>query len=183
MNWEALAAFGEVSGAIAVVASLIFVGNQLRQGQAVERAKAQRDLLVQARDWFTLLSGDEQKFEAVRSCLQDFDGADDFDKERFNAWAFNMLLIVEQAYYMHKDGFLNDNSFYGFEQAMLSIIRASGGEQWWQHSYNIIGKDVGNYLAMRLEEIGDSVPPWYQMLPYMQATAHAAEQAVEPDVD
>ena len=98
MNWEALAAFGEVSGAIAVVASLIFVGNQLRQGQAVERAKAQRDLLVQARDWFTLLSGDEQKFEAVRSCLQDFDGADDFDKERFNAWAFNMLLIVEQAY-------------------------------------------------------------------------------------
>jgi len=55
---------------------------------------------------------------------------------------------------------------------MLSIIRASGGEQWWQHSYNIIGKDVGNYLAMRLVEIGDSVPPWYQMLPYMQATAH-----------
>jgi hypothetical protein len=34
MNWEALAAFGEISGAIAVVASLIFVGNQLRQGSA-----------------------------------------------------------------------------------------------------------------------------------------------------
>jgi hypothetical protein len=40
MNWEALAAFGEVSGALAVVASLIFVGYQLRQGQSVERAKA-----------------------------------------------------------------------------------------------------------------------------------------------
>jgi hypothetical protein len=45
VNWEALGAFAEIAGAIAVVASLLFVGNQLRQGQSIEPAKAQRELL------------------------------------------------------------------------------------------------------------------------------------------
>ncbi len=80
MNWEAVAAFGEVSGALAVVASLIFVGNQLRQGQSVERAKAQRDLLVQGREWMAIPGHDKQHFEAIQSCLRDFDGADQLDQ-------------------------------------------------------------------------------------------------------
>lgn len=179
MNWVALVAIAEILGSIAVVASLIFVGYQLRQGQLIERANAQRDLLVQAREFITALAKDEKQFDAVRDCFRDFDGADDIDKERFNAWAFNLLHIMEQAYYMHKDGFLNDASFNGFEQGMLAIIRTKGGGQWWKLSYNLIGKDVGNYLAKRLDEIGDSVQPWDELLPYLRLREHASQQDVE----
>ena len=49
MNWEAIGAVGEIIGAIAVIASLLFVGNQLRQGQMIERASGQRDILKQGR--------------------------------------------------------------------------------------------------------------------------------------
>jgi hypothetical protein len=182
LNWDALGAFGEIAGALAVVISLLFVGYQLRQGQSIERAKAQRDLLVQARDWMSLLAADEEKFESVRLCLTDFDSADDFAKERFNSWAFNVLFIVEQVHYMHIDGFINDGSFYRFEQVILSIIRTPGGAQWWKRAFDIVGTDVGNYIASRLEEIGDSVPPWNELLPHLRANARAA-QAVEPDVE
>ena len=177
LNWEALGAFGEVAGAFAVVASLLFVGYQLRQGQSIERAKAQRDLLIQARDWMSLLAADEERFEAVRSCLNDFDNADDFTKERFNAWGFNMLLIFEQVHYMHIDGFVNDGSFYRFEQVILAIFRTRGGAQWWKLAFDVVGTDVGDYLASRLEEIGDSVTPWNELLPHLQAKARAAQQA------
>lgn len=178
MDWTALAAFAEILGSVAVVASLIFVGYQLRQGQSIERANAQRDLLVQANEFISILAKDEKQFDAVRNCFLDFDGAPDIDKERFNAWAFNLLHITEQAYYMHKDGFLNDASFSGFEQGMLAIIRTRGGGQWWKLSYNLIGKDVGNYLAKRLDEIGDSVPPWDELLPYLRLKEHAARQDI-----
>lgn len=183
MNWDAIGAVGELAGAVAVVASLLFVGYQLRQGQSIERAKAQRELLVQAREWMSLLASDEQLFEAVRSCLNDFDGADDFTKERFNAWGFNMLLIFEQVHYMHIDGFVNDGSFYRFEQVMLAIFRTTGGAQWWKITFDVVGTDVGNYLASRLEEIGDSVKPWNELLPYLQAEARAAQQGDEADVE
>jgi len=80
VNWEALGAFAEAAGAVAVVASLLFVGSQLRQAQSIERAKAQRDLLIQAREWMSLLSSDEQLFGAVRTCLVDFEKGGDFEK-------------------------------------------------------------------------------------------------------
>lgn len=182
MNWEALAAFGEISGALAVVASLIFVGYQLRQGQSIERAKAQRDLLVQGREWMAIPGQDEQSFDAIRSCLQEFTDADDFDKARFNGWAFNMLLIMEQAFYMHRDGFLNDGSFFRFEQVLLSITRTRGGGQWWQLAYNIVGTDVGEYLAMRRDELGESVPAIDELLPYMRA-GDIRKQVEQPPSD
>jgi hypothetical protein len=174
LNWDALGAFAETAGAIAVVASLLFVGSQLRQAQSIERAKAQRDLLIQAREFMSLLSGDEEQFEAVRTCLGDFDRGSDFEKERFNAWAFNLLFTFEQVYYMHQDGYVNEGSFSRFEQAMLSVIRTNGGGRWWELAVDIVGTDVGNYLANRLEEVGDSVPPYDTLLPHLKARVPAA---------
>ncbi len=69
---------------------------------------------------------------------------------------------------MHRDGFLNDGSFYRFEQVLLSITRTRGGRQWWRLSYNVVGTDVGGYLATRLDELGDSIPPYDELFPHMR---------------
>jgi hypothetical protein len=174
MEWEAIAAYAEMLGACAVVASLLFVGYQLRQSRFIERANAQRALLMQCRDFMAIPGRDEATFEAIRTCLAEFDEADAFERERFNAWAFNFLLLFEQVVYMRQDGFVNDGSFYRFEQAMLSIIRTRGGAQWWRYSFRIIGVDVGNHLTARLEELGDTVPPWDELLPHLKRSADAA---------
>ena len=50
MNWEMLGALAEMLGGIGVISSMIFVGYQLRQQSNIERAKAQRDLLMQIRN-------------------------------------------------------------------------------------------------------------------------------------
>ena len=168
MDWNEVGALAEATGAIAVVASLLFVGYQLRQTRFIERANAQRELLVQAREWMLLLSENEELFRAVRAGLENYDDADDWTRERFNGWAFNILFIIEQAHYMHRDGFLNDGSFSRFEQVMLSIIRTDGGAQWWRLTFKIVGTDVADHLARRLEEIGDTVPPWYELMPQLR---------------
>ena len=75
MNWEMFGAIAEMFGGIAVVISLVFVGYQLRQQSYIERAKAQRDLLMQTREWVSMPSSDEAQFNAIRRCLEDFEGA------------------------------------------------------------------------------------------------------------
>ena len=67
MNWDAIGAIGELVGGLIVVASLIFVGYQLRQTSMIERAKAQRDLLLQARAWVAMPSRDKERFDAIRT--------------------------------------------------------------------------------------------------------------------
>lgn len=53
MNWEMFGALAEMLGGAAVIISLLFVGFQLRQQSNIERAKAQRDLLMQIRKWIS----------------------------------------------------------------------------------------------------------------------------------
>lgn len=52
MDWTMVGALGEVSGAIAVVASLLYVGRQVRQNNRIARAEAYREVTM---GWARLL--------------------------------------------------------------------------------------------------------------------------------
>ncbi len=174
MTLEQWGYIGEIVAAAAVIASLLFVGFQLRQNGSIERANAQRDLLRQVADWMSLASSDPLLFEAVRECLDEFDSAEPIAKERFNAWAWKYLFLMEQVVYMNQDGFLNYGSFIRFEQAMLSIINTRGGRQWWSLAYKIVGTDVGNHIEKRLVETDGSIPPWNELMPQLNVRGGAA---------
>ena len=46
MNWTMIGALGELAGAMAVVASLLYVGNQVHQNNRIARAEAYRDITL-----------------------------------------------------------------------------------------------------------------------------------------
>lgn len=46
MNWQMVGALGELFGALAVVASLLYVGHQVRQNNRIARAEAYRDVTL-----------------------------------------------------------------------------------------------------------------------------------------
>ena len=116
MDWEIIGILAQMLGGIAVVGSLIFVGYQLRQQAVIERAKAQRELLVAAREWVSLPSRNEGCFNAIRRCLREFNGADAWSRQQFWEWATNVLLLFETAVYMKQKGFVHEGSFERFEQ-------------------------------------------------------------------
>ena len=168
MNWEMFGAIAEMFGGIAVVISLVFVGYQLRQQSYIERAKAQRDLLMQTREWVSMPSSDEAQFNAIRRCLEDFEGADAWSQQQFWSWATNVLLIFESVLYMQSDKLVHEGSYNRFEQLVLAIVRTPGGKQWWEYMFNIIGTDVAEHITKRTEDIGESVPPWNELLPHFK---------------
>lgn len=177
MNWEMFGAIAEMLGGVAVIASLIFVGFQLRQQSNIERAKAQRELLLQIREWVSMPSRDQDYFDAIRRCLDDFDNADNWSRQRFWDWATNVLLVFESVLYMKEDDFIHDGSYVRFEQLVLTILRTRGGSQWWTYVYNAIGTDVGEHINRRIKEVGDTVPPWNELLPHFKVDSALRAQS------
>lgn len=167
MTLESIYYIGQTVAVLAILISLIAIFFQMRQTQAIERANAQRELLIQTREWFAILSKDEGFFNDICECMQEYNTADRFKKQRFNCWAFNILLIIEQVFYQNQEGLMNDGSFNRFIQALLSVVRTTGGAQWWQEAYLIVGTDVGGYLTKRLEEEDDNIRPWDEILTFM----------------
>lgn len=158
----------EMLGGAAVIISLLFVGFQLRQQSNIERAKAQRDLLMQIREWISLPSRDKECFNAIQRCLDDFDSADDWSRQQFWDWATNVLLVFESVLYMKEDNFIHEGSYIRFEQLVLAIARTNGGGQWWKYMYNAIGTDVAEHINARIVELGDEVTPWNELLPHFK---------------
>lgn len=111
-------------------------------------------------------SRNEDCFDAIRRCLDDFDGADDWSRQQFRDRATNVLLVFESVLSMKADDFIHDGSYIRFEQLVLAISRTRGGGQWWKYMYNVVGTDVADHIDARIQELGDTVPPWNERLPH-----------------
>ncbi len=168
MNWEAIGAVGEILAAATVVASLLFVGYQLRQSQRAERAAGQRDLLNQGRSWYISTRSDPSLFGAVSELLEEYETADPIKQHLFDTWAFDFLLITEQVLYMHDDEFVNATSREGFENLALSILVTPGGSQWWQRIQRVWNQDHVAYMNRLLDE-RDGIPRFDDLLPHFRA--------------
>ena len=168
MNWDAAGAIGEILGAIAVLVTLLAIYFQIRQSQVLERESAQRHLLEQSRSFMKSLSSDEGLFNDVRACLHDYSSQAPFLQQRFHGWGFDLLFIIEQAFYQHREGLINQSSFNGFTTAMLTIIKCPGGRQWWDSvARPLLGKEAGDYLQERVDEGLDEIPMFYELATFL----------------
>jgi hypothetical protein len=166
MTLEELATLGDAVGGLAVVVSLLYLAYQIRQTAQVERAAGQRDLLAQLRSWVELGAADPRLFEVLRRGTHDWDGLPDGEKEQFHAWALSLLLLAEQALYMRTDGFVNEGSFRGIEQAALAVVATPGGRSWWNVVRPLLGGDISRHVDAALARWPDGARDWNELLPH-----------------
>lgn len=165
MTLETLYYITQIIAVIAILGSLIAIWFQMQQNQMVERANGQRELLMQASDWFNVCRDDPDLFGTLARLMEDYKNADPIDQGRFSSWGFELLFMVESAMYMHRDGFLNEKSYDGILQGALALVKTPGGRQWYEGSQHIWGADAVAELKERMDEIGDQVPPWNELRP------------------
>ena len=77
------------------------------------------------------------------------------------------MLLVEQAWYMQKDGYINRASFAGFEAMMLSILATDGGIALWPTLKGSWGQDAATHFELLLAERQGSIPKHHELMPYL----------------
>ncbi len=164
MTLEDVALVAQIVSVLLVPASLVFVGMQMRQTHAIERANAQRHVLTQWQEWLKSIARDADAFTDVRDCLHDYTGQDEFKRHRFFAWAFESLWIAEQSLYQWNERLISEKPFVGSINAVLAIIITPGGRQWWVDAQKLVGGDIRDLLASRLAGHGESLPPQWDEL-------------------
>jgi len=169
MSWEAAGAIAEAVGALAVIGSLLFVGNQLRQNQDIAKGNAQRELLIGAGDWMSSTRQDLELFAVVSRLLQGYVDASPDDRHLFSTWGFELLFLAERAFYMHRDGYMNEGSWRGFEGITLSLLLTPGGKQWWEEARRVWGADAVAHFSAAIEAADASTPLLYELRPEFAA--------------
>ena len=132
MNWEMIAALGQLAAVFVGIPSLIYLAIQIRAQTTERRQSAVNALNVQ---WGDLTRGlhDSAELSAIfLRGLQSFADLDPVSKLRFSAFFNRLVNYFEGMYFAHCDGILGHSSWGRVERTMSDLIAYPGAQQWWE---------------------------------------------------
>ncbi|MEM8636759.1 MAG: hypothetical protein AAGF33_17470 [Pseudomonadota bacterium] len=139
MTLEALYYISQIVAVAAVLASLIFVGIQIRQN--TEQAKdanrlAQAQMHQQIADGFTqaMLVSLQMEDETIENLFftANTDGASRAEMQKFSAVMMGLWKHLENVFYQYKQDFVADEYWQSTCNYMSLLIGRDGSRQWWE---------------------------------------------------
>jgi hypothetical protein len=131
MNWDAIGAIAELLGAVGVIASLIYLGIQIRSNTRAAKVAAYQQTLVASRDIGLAVMAHSDLFETMvrRWGLTD---QEEIDKTR-ESFYFTMYLYNWESYvYQHDQGMLEDRMWEVHCARIRSfLVRNPNFFDWW----------------------------------------------------
>jgi hypothetical protein len=132
MNWEMLAAIGQLAAVCVGIPSLIYLAVQIRE-QTKERRHAAVNALTSQWGDLTRSFHDNADFCAVYlRGVQSFNDLDAVSKLRFSSFLNRFFKIFQAMYFSHRDGVLNASLWGEVERTMSDVIAYPGTQQWWE---------------------------------------------------
>lgn len=163
MNWEALAAIGEVAGAAGVILSLLYLSRQIGQNTRHMRIATHDGTTRDFRNFTRqTLSGGYSKVFAQG--LEDYESLDEEEKLDFAFLMFDMFKCFENVHYHYLHGSMGDDAWRAWKRLLSSYSVAPGAQHYWSVRRDIFttefrelvdGLDVASGELKRVGHVSD----------------------------
>jgi len=174
MTLETLYYISQIIAVLAVLASLIFVGIQIRQNTAqAENANklARAQMHHQIADGFTqaMLLTLQAEDETVEKLFMKWkpDAASMAEMQKFSALMLGLCKHLENVFYQHKQGFIADAYWQSTCNYMALLLGREGSKQWWTERKAVFAPEFTDFVDAleaphvfkELDEAGNPLPP------------------------
>ena len=152
MNWEAISAVGQIVGAIAVVVSLLYLSNQIRQSTRVARASTRHEITQSAMIGGRILAESDQVAELL---LRRASGEELSPSEhlRVMGLAYMTTRNWENIHYQFLSGMLTKEEWAAFRENLRSLFQNPVWQEYWDREEDIYTAAFRSEVAAILEEI------------------------------
>ncbi|MFT4862525.1 MAG: hypothetical protein ACI95C_001746 [Pseudohongiellaceae bacterium] len=133
MNWDAISAIGEILGAVAVLATLIYLATQIRQNTEQVRLNS-----IQA-----VNSSNDSAFEPIyipeNSAIfskgqNSYSSLTDHEKLVFHMLMARLIGSFDSTTYQYLQGSYDKDLYWGTAAFYSSFIKSPGGAEWWKEA-------------------------------------------------
>ena len=132
INWDAVGAIAELVGAVAVVASLVYLANQIRHNsRSVEAATSHA--IARARNELNIAVATSSELSEIL-----FRGAGDYDslkpeqRLRYSMCMISNLNVFEDAFVQYSKGLASAEFWEENGSALTRMFSLPGPQQWWR---------------------------------------------------
>ena len=137
MNWNAIAAVGEILGAAAVVISLVYVAVQVRQNTKALHRSASADAVAAIRDWNRDIAVNPELNRVYRDGVEGLESLTADDRAQFGVVVFNLFKTFEDLHYQYLNGAMDPVIWSGWENIARVSLTSPGCREYYEsrHSY------------------------------------------------
>jgi hypothetical protein len=161
---QLLGSVGEVVGGLAVVATLVYMGAQVRYAReavdtntrATEESRAQAKLLSEANwmtTWNELVSRVFDTKENVSLMCRGLAAPDALNEDEYMQFTFRLILVVNHhfvALHLFRQGMRDADAFEKMNDWLVMLLESPGGRIWWSKAgYVFAHHDYVNELLAR----------------------------------
>ncbi len=129
MTLEQWAYLGEITAAAAVVASLIYLGAQVRQSNVLSRAQTRQSMIQMARE--EILSVTPAIYAAFTA-----DEVSAEDKINLHQWLVAMMRQREYEWLTRADGVIDQGMFDAYAGVIPMLLGPERARRWWDYHGN-----------------------------------------------
>ena len=156
MDWTMIGAVGEILGAVAVVASLVYLGASVRSSARQSRDLAARSVLQQLHRVVELIATDASIAEIWRRGHKGLEELTDDERLRMSGMFLMMIRPYEELFYYRRDQTVDE---WAWESALALLhqpMGTPGFSQWWSIRRTWVSTEFRAYVDTVLSETPDN---------------------------
>ena len=165
MNWDAIGAVGEVGGAVAVVASLIYLAAQVRSNTNSVEASSLQSVIEGCRERTIMpMYLDPDVADLAANGMSDFESLNDTDKRRFYSFMYEQAFQMQNVLDLYKRRQITEVDYLAWLQTQTAMMQTPGGRIAWQHIRRTLTPTVRDTMQGYMDEHPDQ-ETWLDLNP------------------
>ncbi|MDH3208464.1 MAG: hypothetical protein OEO79_17825 [Gemmatimonadota bacterium] len=148
MNWDAIGAVAEIVAALGVIASLVYLGTQVRGGASQARETAVRSVIDKINRVFDSMVKDEEVCDVwVRGSQSSSGLRNDAERVRYSALLFTLMKPYEELFHYREAGGVDDWAWEGLRATLDAVVGAPGFSGWWSARRSWFSEAFREYIT------------------------------------
>ena len=156
---QLLGNYGEFVGAIAVVATLLYLSIQIRQNSNTIGGGTEMDLARELAAWHARVTADPDLMVLYEKGATN-ERMSEAETTRYRWLIAELLYIYEGAYRQHKRGLISDESWHQYVISTIGLLRPDVISAWWEQRTSALSDEFFTYIETR--RIEDDGRGWNQ---------------------
>ena len=154
MDLEAIAALGEIVGAIAVVISLVYLATQIRQNTSGVRRGSTAEAIAAFREWNYYLIADSSIRQVFIKGTGGMDNLSDDERGQFIVFIFNFFKTAELLHFQYVNGAMDEGVWAGWEKLLSQFGTTPGSLQFYRERQALFSPRFREWMDNQEPEAG-----------------------------
>ena len=132
MNWDAIGAIGEITGALAVVGSLVYLGAQIRISNIASKLAAMQEILQEGNSFLGRVGSNTSTASVWVRGLTQNESLTDAESMQFGTLCLEIIGIWERAYFLRMSSDIEPHLTHSMQSNLEIIAGAPGFQSWFE---------------------------------------------------